>query len=206
MRSLKTTHAITTLALLLLGCGGAAPAPAHPPRAPGEPRASAAFRQEHRELLRRIDETERAAVALASLPAEELDAAIQRIAAFFHQDLAPHAAAEEHVLYVVADRHVPTPSPYRWTDSLRYEHTVVHAAIEEMHRFVEGGDHSAEAIAAFQSLVIRTLGLVRGHFGAEENVVLDALDRTMTPAQFQDEVIEPTEAFVHARTGATHHH
>jgi hypothetical protein len=160
-------------------------------------------------LLERLDQTESLAAALATTPAEQLEERIHDVVHFFRQELLPHAKAEEAILYTVADEHVPTEAPYRWTDSLRYEHTVVHAAIEEMTAFMQGKDRTPEAVARFSRTVIKTLGLIRGHFGAEEHVVLDALDRSMTAADFQRDVVEPTERYVAehgGEPGAKHHH
>lgn len=162
-------------------------------------RASEAFRTEHAAVLSDIEDAEAQARTLVSAPEPERAERIHRIVHFFRHELLPHAQAEERVLYEVADRLVPTPPPHRWTDSLRYEHTLVHAAVGEMTMFHEHSDRSPEALARFRDRVLATLGLVRGHLGAEENVVLDALDRRMTAAEFRREVIEPTERFVAAR-------
>jgi hemerythrin-like domain-containing protein len=203
----------TGIAALLLaaGCGGAGPTPEHPAHAtpahthahptPAGGRPSEPFRAEHVHISERLDQTETLAANLGSSPSEDVPRQITAILDFFLQELRPHAAAEEAVLYAVADRYVPAPAPHRWTDSLRYEHTVVHAAIEEMERFAAGDDRSPEALSRFSRLVIRTIGLVKGHFGAEENVVHDALDRVMSAEQFTEQVVRPTEAHVH---GAHH--
>jgi hemerythrin-like domain-containing protein len=191
------------MVLAASGCGAGSEAVQH---APAGERASAAFREEHAQLLAHLDEAEANAMALLEASEGERDERIHAIVHFFRHQLLPHAQAEEHVLYAVADRRVPTQAPHRWTHSLRYEHTVVHAAIEEMHAFMESSDRSPEALARFSARAIATIGLVRGHFGAEEHVVLDALDRTMSREEFRREVIEPTQRYVAAHGGAAHEH
>lgn len=204
---------------LISGCGSAhqhgASAPSHPHDAhavgheneapkPGE-RPSEAFRKEHVEILEHLTETQKRGAALLEGKAPDVEGQIQAILGFFQDELMPHAQAEEAVLYGVADRLIPTKAPYRYTDSLRYEHTEVHAAVEKMASFAKGTDRSPEAISSFASLAIATAGLVRGHFGAEENVILDAMDRLMTPEEFQREVVEPTIAYVREHGGGGHH-
>lgn len=173
---------------------------------PAGERPSASFRAEHVEILHHIEATEKRAAVLMTGSQPDVEGQIRAILAFFEDELMPHAQAEEAVLYAVADRLIPTKAPHRYTDSLRYEHTEVHAAVEKMASFAEGKDRSSEAIASFSQLAIGTLGLVRGHFGAEENVILDALDRLMTPEEFQREVVEPTMAYVREHGGGHHHH
>jgi hypothetical protein len=173
---------------------------------PAGPRASESFRAEHAQILVRVDETEAHAVALTSSAVSDIEERVHAVVHFFRDELMPHARAEEHVLYAVADRIVGAPPPYRWTDSLRHEHTVVHAAIEEMTAIARGADRSPETLATLSRLALRTLGLLRGHFGAEEEVVLDAIDRAMTAEDFEREVIAPTRAFVAERGGAGHAH
>ncbi|MCC7537951.1 MAG: hemerythrin domain-containing protein [Deltaproteobacteria bacterium] len=207
-------HVVTRIALVVgLGACASAPVAGSSPRVTPraghgdhhhgtldahDERASAAFRAEHAHILRRIEETDRIARSLVERPAEA-DARLRAALGFFTRELGPHADAEEHVLYAVADRTVASASPHRWTDSLRYEHTVVHREVRALAAVVDGSDRSEPTVIAAGFRVIALLGLVRAHFGAEERVVLEALDRTMTRAQFEREIIAPTEAYVRGR-------
>ncbi len=205
-------HRISHLALaaiLASACGGP-PAGSttahhhhHAPAAHGE-RPSEPFRREHAHFLERLEQTEQEALALSSdAPAEEQRRHIDAVLAFLHDELMPHAGAEEAVLYPVADRVAGTPAPLRYTDVLRYEHTVVHDAVATLDAWERAGDRSPEAIASFQRRVVELVGLVRGHFGGEENVVLALLDERMSADELRAEVLVPMEAWL-AEHGGGH--
>ncbi len=156
-------------------------------------------------FLERLDQTEQEALALSpEAPAEEQQRHVDAVLTFLHDELMPHAGAEEAVLYPVADRVAGTPAPLRYTDVLRYEHTVVHDAVGTLDAWAQAGDRSPEAIATFQRHVVELVGLSRGHFGGEENVVLALLDERMSAEEFRAEVIAPLEAWL-AEHGAGHH-
>ncbi len=186
------------------GCGGEAPPAAHPAAATGE-RPSAPFRAEHVHFLARLEATVEEALAVsADAPEPERERHVEAVLAFFHRELVPHAGAEEAVLYGVADRLAGTPPPLRYTDVLRYEHTVVHGEIRAIEAWARGGDRSADSIAGFQRRVIALAGLIRGHFGGEENVILELIDARMTRAEFERDVLAPMEAYMREH-GAPHH-
>lgn len=215
-KAMRASFFSMAVLLVLGGCAHnhppvEAPSHAHDAERPHAPapsgsRPSESFRAEHVEILHHLDATSQRAAALMTAKEADVNGQIQAIVGFFQNELMPHAQAEEAVLYGVADRLIPTKAPYRYTDSLRYEHTEVHAAVEEMASFAKSADRSPQAVTEFSRLAIATAGLVRGHFGAEENVILDALDRLMTPEEFQREVVEPTIAYVRKQGGGHHHH
>lgn len=218
-------HSMTIRSLSLLGalvcvaCGGASAQPAehaeHDHQAGGHPHAhggaagtgtTAAFRAHHAEIRTKLDEAATRAMALPSAPAAEIGDRIHDIVHFFKHELIPHAQAEEAVLYSVADRIVPTGTGRRYTDSLRYEHTVVAREIEALHTAMQSGDHSPAAIAGIQRRTLELVGLVKAHFGAEEDVILAAFDELMSPEDFQREVVEPMHAATEQAAGASHEH
>jgi hemerythrin-like domain-containing protein len=169
--------------------------------APG-PRPTETFRAHHVEIRNKLDEAGTSAMALSATPPAEVGKRIQDIVHFFQHELIPHAEAEERVLYSVADRLVPTEGGRRYTDSLRYEHTVVAREIQALHDAMERSDHSPVAIAALQRRVLELVGLVKAHFGAEEDVILAVFDEMMSAEEFQREVVEPMGE-TGARSGGT---
>lgn len=193
------------LAALLVACGGA-PSPArhaHAHGAHGGSETTAAFRAHHAEIRTALDEAASRAMALSSASPEQAGELMHGIVHFFVHELMPHAEAEERVLYSAADRLVPTAHGRRYTDALRYEHTVVAREVRALHEAMESGERSPEALADFQRRTLELVGLVKAHFGAEEDVVLAAFDELMSPEDFQREVVEPMHG---AEGGAPEHH
>jgi hemerythrin-like domain-containing protein len=169
------TIALCTLALA--ACGHA-----RPPVAPSSgPRVTEPFRQEHAELLAHLDHVDALAGELAKLPPEERRAAQEKVLAFYAEHLVPHAAWEEEVLYPAVDRRASQGEPF--TASMRYEHTVVKAWVDQLRARLDDPDP-----AAFVRQADRLLGLVSAHFQAEEHVLLPVLDQTMTPEEYEREL------------------
>lgn len=200
---MKTTTFLALLPLLV-ACGGSGGAPpqAAPQGARDGTRTTEAFRAHHAVIRARLDETAARAMALPSAPPEEVGASILAIVRFFHHELLPHAQAEERVLYAAADRLVPTGHGRRYTDGLRYEHTVVAREIAALHDAMRSGDHSPEALAAIQRRTLELVGLVKAHFGVEEDVVLTIFDERMSAEEFEREVVAP----MHDSGGGAHEH
>ena len=206
---MKTITSLTLLPLLL-ACGGAAGAHSHAhPHSHGHShgaqdgaRTTEGFRAHHAEIRTKLDEAAERAMALPSAPPEEVGELIHGIVHFFQHELMPHAQAEERVLYAVADRLVPTPHGRRYTDALRYEHTVVAREVAALHDAMRSGDHSPEALAAIQRRTLELVGLVKAHFGVEEEVVLTVFDELMSAEEFEREVVAP----MHASGGEAHEH
>ena len=199
--NLSTTFRAISVAgsVTVVACGGpsgassAHPEHSHPPPAGGT-ETTASFRAHHAEIRAKLDEAASRAMALPSAPPEEVGDRIHEIVHFFHHELIPHAEAEESVLYAAADRLVPTEHGRRYTDSLRYEHTVVAREVAWLHDTMEAGNHSPAVIAEIQRRTLELVGLVKAHFGAEEDVILAAFDALMSPEDFQREVVEPMHA------------
>lgn len=207
--------------LTLVACGGASAPPAehaehahgHAPSAHdhgqaggGGSETTASFRAHHAEIRVKLDEASSRAMALPSASPEELGDRIHEIVHFFHHELIPHAEAEEQILYAAADRLVPTERGRRYTDSLRYEHTVVAREVQWLHDTMESGDRSPARVTEIQRRTLELVGLVKAHFGAEEDVILAAFDDLMSPEDFQREVVEPMHAASAEAGGEEHEH
>lgn len=190
---------IAQLALLALAACGSTQRPR--PSADG-PRPTEAFRAHHAEIKEGLNIAARRATALSSATPEEVGEIFHQIAHFFHHTLLPHAEVEERVLYAAADRLVPTAHGRRYTDALRYEHTVVARQVRALHEAMLRDDRSPEAIDEFQRRALELVGLVDAHFGVEENVILTVFDERMTAEEFEREVVAP----MHAESGSEHDH
>jgi len=189
------------LLIPLAGCGAAAADAREttpPPPPEGAARASEPFRQEHEHLIAKLDAVARIAETLRDVPEPERAAKVHEVVHFFKHVLAPHAEVEEAVLYSYVDRTVGAPSPFRYTDTMRHDHTVVARTIGQLDAFMRAGDLSPEGLHRFQAQSIGLLGLVRAHFEAEEDVLLAALDARVTRAAFVQNVMEPSEEWMRA--------
>ncbi len=191
---------IAPLALFLLAACGATQSP----RASTDgARPTETFRAHHAEIKNKLDDAAAHAMALSSATPEEASELFHRIVHFFHHELIPHAEAEERILYAAADRLVQTAHGRRYTDALRYEHTVIARQVQALHAAMQRDDRSPEAIDEFQRRTLELVGLIDAHFGVEENVVLTAFDEQMSAEEFDREVVQP----MHAESGgAAHHH
>lgn len=206
------------LSALLFGCGAAAttgacettPAQASSRTQYEGPRegvqTTAEFRAHHAEIHAGLEAASAQAMTLTSAPEEELGDRVHEIVHFLHHVLIPHAQLEERILYPIADQLAPMGGSRRYTDGLRYEHVVVAREVAVLYTAMQRGDHSPEAILDFQRRTLELVGLVKAHFGVEEDVILTLFDEQMSPEEFDREVVQPMHAEEGEGEGGHHHH
>lgn len=128
---------------------------------------TAAFREEHRELLEHIDHIRSTARDVPGLSEDERASRRGRILDFLEHTLIPHAEAEEGFLYPEVDRILGDP---RATGTMRYDHRAIRARIEAL-RKAEPAD-----TRALEELLYGLYALIVVHFAKEEEVYLPLLD------------------------------
>lgn len=148
---------------------------------PGGELPTASFRAEHAEVLEELDEVAADAGRLTSLPKAEQRAQMRRIVAFFEDEIAPHAAWEEEVLYPLVDR-LAGGGEHAFTATMRHEHDVVAERIGELRREASRAEPDPRE---FMRKTDRLLGLLTAHFSSEEQVLLPLIDRSMTRAEYE---------------------
>lgn len=126
------------------------------------------FSADHAEIKVHLGHVDAMATQLPSAPPSEQRQTMRAIAAFFEEHILSHAADEERTLYPRAD----AIAGDRFTQSMRYEHSVVGAWVREIREISEGPDPD---IQAFARRTQRLLGLLEAHFGAEEEVVVPVI-------------------------------
>lgn len=149
-------------------------------------RPSQHFRSEHVGIRKHLDEVSGWAGDLESKKSEkERNDLKGKIVGFFKGHIKPHAEWEEKVLYPAVDsRAAKGPNPF--TATMRYEHTIVGRWIGELEKM----DVSSPAGARkFMRATDRLVGLIDAHFQEEEEVLLPILDKTMSRAQFEKEIM-----------------
>lgn len=107
-----------------------------------------------------------------------------KITKFFKEEIKPHAEWEERKLYPAVDKRA-TKGPEIFTATMRYEHKVVARWIEQLDTLATSKTANA---ALFTRKTDQLLGLLYAHFEEEEEVLLPILDKSMTPAEFKEEI------------------
>jgi hemerythrin-like domain-containing protein len=115
---------------------------------------------------------------------------MRQIIDYFEGYLLPHATVEDHVLYAVADRKVGGPRSF--TGVLRYEHRVIARWVADLSVLVRMSAPGPADARMFARRTDALLGLVRGHFESEEEVVFGMLDAVMSAEEFERDVMAKT--------------
>lgn len=160
-------------------------------------RATDPLRHEHAELLPRVDALRATADAVALLDAGALGAALDERLEFLRGHLAPHADAEDAVLYPVVDRVLGAPGV---TAAMSRDRVEVHHLVAELAAL-------RDAVAAtgvdddrrreVQRVLYGLYAVVRLHFAKEEEVYLPLLDAALSPDE-ADEVFDRMSSAAHA--------
>lgn len=137
------------------------------------------LRDEHRELLPRV-ETLRAAAEAAESSGEGLEEKLDEALAFLEGQLIPHAEAEDAELYPKVEQVMQAPGATR---TMHRDHVEVVALTRDLTRLRSSltDAATAEQRRALQRALYGLYAVVRLHFAKEEEVYLPALDAGMSP-------------------------
>jgi hemerythrin-like domain-containing protein len=136
------------------------------------------LRDEHRELLPRLEKVREAADAVDE--GETVTDALESAYEFLSAHLLPHAIAEEAALYPVVGR---VMGSLEATKTMETDHAEVKRLTEELSKLrAELSDDrpSAEQARALRRVLYGLYALVRVHFEKEESVYLPLLDGSLT--------------------------
>lgn len=148
------------------------------------PLPSDSFRTEHAGLRGHLFQLEITVASLAAASGEEQHRATTEMVRFLRSHVSDHAQWEERVLYPLVDRQAGGNEPF--TAVMRHEHRIIERWVAEL---TDETCRSPIAIRRFVRLAERLVGLLLAHFECEEEVLLPVLDRTMTPQEFDREVM-----------------
>lgn len=148
-------------------------------------RPSEKFRAEHVEIKKHLSQVEQWAGELSNSPLNEQKKTMLKITKFFKEDIKPHAEWEERKLYPAVDKRA-AKGPEIFTATMRYEHTIVARWIGQLDTLATSKTANA---ALFTRKTDQLLGLLYAHFEEEEEVLLPILDKSMTPAEFKEEIL-----------------
>jgi iron-sulfur cluster repair protein YtfE (RIC family) len=141
------------------------------------------LRDEHRELLPRIERIRRVADSVGLVPAEVLRERIDEVHTFLAHELIPHARAEDAELYPVVARVMGAPEA---TATMRHDHLEVAGLMDELESI--GPELSAPSLPlevehALRRILYGLYALVKVHFVEEEEIYLPLLDANLTPEE-----------------------
>ncbi len=141
------------------------------------------LREEHRELLPRIQELRTMADLLDTAPVQEAECMVDDAAGFLQSQLAPHAAAEEAVLYPAVEEAMGAPGT-GITDTMSRDHVEVMRLIGELEiaKSRLAAEGSSEPVRRELRRILYGLHAVVGlHFAKEEEVYVPVLEKWLTP-------------------------
>lgn len=158
-----------------------ATSPAQGQKTTTDPRPTAAFRTEHKEVREHLGHVHEWTGALSKQQPAEQRKTAQKVASFFEKHIEPHAAWEERFLYPVVDK-LAGGGVNAFTSTMRYEHRIVGRWTAELR--AEADKPKIDA-AKFARRTDNLLGLLWAHFEEEEEVLLPFVDRSMSKEQFE---------------------
>lgn len=142
------------------------------------------LRLEHLELLPHIAELGEIGDLVGAVPADELWRRLNEAHTFLAGHLAPHAAAEEAVLYPAVEAAMHAPGA---TATMSRDHVDVRARIDELAREIaDPGPIDAERAARLRRLVYGLHAVVTLHFEKEEEIYLEILDAALGPDEAEE--------------------
>jgi hypothetical protein len=157
-----------------------------------------ALREEHKELLPRIEQIKQAADLIELASVEALIMEIEESHMFLTHHLLPHAQAEEDVLYRAYDQVAQSP----WaTDTMRRDHAAIMELADELigQRLLLFTDApTVEQKHELRRILYGLYTLIRQHFRQEEELILPRIEAGMTQ-EAADQMMESLE-----KAAATH--
>jgi iron-sulfur cluster repair protein YtfE (RIC family) len=125
------------------------------------------FRHEHAELLGHIEHLAQAAREMPALAEPEREALRDRVLAFLHGTLIPHAQAEEEILYPAWAQLIGFADA---TAPIIHDHEAIVARVKRLEAT------APDDVDALQELLYGLHALILVHFGKEEELQLPAFD------------------------------
>ncbi len=147
------------------------------------------LRDEHRELISRIERLRTVADAIGSAPIESVREGVGEAHTFLMKHLIPHAQAEEQVLYPTVGKLLHTPEA---TDTMSRDHLEVIRLSEELqtlrlHLFYTPLSESDEK--ALRRVLYGLYAIIKLHLAKEEEIYLPLLEARLG-AEEVDRMVE----------------
>jgi iron-sulfur cluster repair protein YtfE (RIC family) len=133
-------------------------------------------RDEHRELLPKIERIRRVADSIGVVPLAVLRERIAEVRSFLVHELIPHARAEDIALYPVVARVMGAPEA---TATMRHDHVEVTSLVDELGAVapeLEASSLPLEVGHALRRILYGLYVLIKVHFVEEEEIYLPLLE------------------------------
>jgi hemerythrin-like domain-containing protein len=144
------------------------------------------LRFEHDRLREELEEIEERIDSLTTANPSQRRRTMQRVVSRLRTQILPHTTAEQEVLYPAIDQRVGSGT-HRFTESMRYEHTVAARWIVDLESQAARPGTDARA---FSCQAEKLLGLISAHLEQDEQVLFPILDQSMTATEFCEEIME----------------
>lgn len=158
---------------------------------------AAHLHSEHRTLLPHIEEIESTADAVGRVPLPVLRSMVSHVLHFLLNELEPHAAAEDAVLYVAVERALGAPGA---ADTMRREHVAVSSYAAELDALLgpleAGHEPDDETSRGLRRVLYGLHAVVSLHFAKEEELYSRLLSERLS-ATDQEKVLADLVAHAH---------
>ncbi len=162
-------------------------------------RVTQPLRDEHQELLPRVESLRVAAGAVDGLPVQALREHVDAAYEFLARHLIPHARAEEAALYPAV---AAAMGALEATATMSRDHVEVVRLVEELGaRRRLGAEPGADALRDLRRVLYGLYALVKVHF-AKEEVYAPLLDARLSPEAAYDMFERMESAMADAKTAA----
>lgn len=159
-----------------------------------------ALREEHDELLHKVQELEEVLEALPRLPQGDLELVVEREVEFLQKEIKRHAAAEEKYLYTEVDYlcgHCGSAG-VKTSATMEIDHEYIGAYIDRLAEMAAG--INSENLAAFQRTGWELVAILKLHFDKEERVYLSLLDERFTEEEIERRIVRRMEPYEKGNT------
>jgi hemerythrin-like domain-containing protein len=146
--------------------------------------STAELREEHQTVRAMMNDLQGRITRALGDPAE-LSGAAEAVLSFVIEELEPHTAWEQRVVYALVDRFAAS-DVHPFTSAMRHEHAIIGRWLADLEDAL-GGARSGTSKNPVRWIIqaIELLGLVRAHLEVEEVVLFPILDAKATPAELR---------------------
>lgn len=148
------------------------------------PRSTQALRDAHRHMSAEIGIIRRAADQVSDRPGPEVGEGVEAILSFLTDTLAPHAQAEEDVLYPAVARALGAVNATATMVQDHHRLRAMTAELEDLHPRLTGDvELTPDEVTSLRRILYGLHALVTVHLMKEEEVYLPILDECLSPEQ-----------------------
>jgi hemerythrin-like domain-containing protein len=157
------------------------------------------LREEHDELIHKIQNFEEALGALPSLPQEDLEQVIRQQVDFLQKEIKSHAAAEEKYLYTEVDYLSECACDHcrnvgvKTSATMEIDHEYIAGYIDRLVDMAPG--ISSQTLPDFQRTGWELVAILKLHFDKEERVYLTLLDSCFTEEEIERRIVRRMEQY-----------